>query len=93
MVVAQFRSTQVLEHKPKEDLGAIARMAAEKSRPDLEDIGIPPRQQAAIVDAIRLVLMNDVDQAERALERGEFSQDDIKQVLPLLVSGLQHQGA
>jgi hypothetical protein len=77
--------------EPKADIGAIARMAAEKSRSELAEIGFAPRQQAALVDAMRLILMHDERAAKEALAHAEFDAKDIDRVFPVLVYGLQQK--
>jgi hypothetical protein len=82
----------VVDHSPsagKIESGTAARMAAEKSREKFEELGASTAQAAALVEAIRLILVGDVDRAQEALRNAEFSPDEIEMIFPHLLSGLQ----
>jgi hypothetical protein len=90
MALAYDRDPDVLDRAPsKTESGTAARLAAEKVRPKLEALGANPAQAAALVEAIRLILVSDVDRAREALGKAEFSPDEIEIIFPHLVSGLQ----
>ena len=86
------RDPDVVDHSPsagKIESGTAARMAAEKSREKFEELGASTAQAAALVEAIRLILVGDVDRAQEALRNAEFSPDEIEMIFPHLLSGLQ----
>ena len=92
MALAYDRDPDVLDRSPtagKAETGTAARLAAEKVRPKLEELGANPAQAAALVEAIRLILMGDTERAREALSKAEFSPDEIEVILPHLLSGLQ----
>jgi hypothetical protein len=92
MALAYDRDPDVVDHSPgvgKIESGTAARMAAEKSRQKFEELGASTAQAAALVEAIRLILVGDVDRAQEALRNAEFSPDEIEIIFPHLLSGLQ----
>lgn len=92
MALAYDRDPDVLDRAPTAknvETGTAARLAAEKMRPKFEALGASTAQAAAMVEAFRLILINDVGRAKDALET-QFSTEEINAVFPLLLSGLQN---
>jgi hypothetical protein len=92
MALAYDRDPDVVDRAPsvgKIESGTAARMAAEKSRQKLEELGASTAQAAALVEAIRLILVDEVDRARDALRSAEFSPEEIEIIFPHLLHGLQ----
>jgi hypothetical protein len=91
MALAYDRDPDVLEQASddKAEKGTAARLAAEKIRPAFEQLGASKAQAAALVEAVRLVLIGDEPRARDVLTRAEFSPDEVDRIFPKLISGLR----
>lgn len=66
-----------------------ARMAAEKVRQQIVDLGLTPAQVSAVLETMRLVLINENERAEAALQ-SKFPQSAVDRIFPAIVAGLSN---
>lgn len=88
--VAHYGSTSVMEHETNYlDLDMASKVAAESALPKLAETSATPRQREAIVEAMRLILIGQIEKASSELSKGGFSQEAIEQIFPILLEGLK----
>jgi hypothetical protein len=87
--VARRGSVTVVEHESKYlDPAEAAKLAAETAFPKLAKTSATPKQQRALVEAMRLILIDEIENAKNELAKGGFSHDAVEQIFPLLLGGL-----
>jgi hypothetical protein len=70
-------------------LTSASKLAAEAALPKLAKTSATPSEQAAIVEAMRLILLDEVEPAKSVLAKAELSPQAIEQIFPLLLKGLK----
>jgi hypothetical protein len=87
--VAYHGSNNIVEHEPLFlDLATASKLAAETAAPKLAKTSATPKEQAAMIEAMRLILLNEIESAKSVLAKAEFSPQAIEEILPLLLKGL-----
>jgi hypothetical protein len=90
--VARKGSFHAVEHESKYlDPAEAAKLAAESALPSLAKTSATQAQQHALVEAMRLILINDVEKARTTLSGGGFSSSAVEQIFPLLLGGLKEE--
>jgi hypothetical protein len=89
MVFYFDRNPDLNDDFDKADAVAAARLAAERLRPSFSDLGASPAQVSGLVEAFRLVLVDEPERARDALIKAEFSPDQVELIFPQLLAGLQ----
>jgi hypothetical protein len=88
--VAYHGSNNTVEHEtPFLDVATASKLAAEAALPKLAKTSATPSEQAAIVEAMRLILLDEVEPAKSVLAKAELSPQAIEQIFPLLLKGLK----
>jgi hypothetical protein len=71
------------------NMAAASKLAAESALPELAKTSATPRQKEALVEGMRLILLDEVEKAQARLIDGGFSREAIEQIFPLLLKGLK----
>jgi hypothetical protein len=92
--VARYGSTHVVENETGFlDIVTASKLAAESALPKLAETSATPNQRRALVEAMRLILIDEVEGAKSELTKGGFSHEAMEQIFPLLLSGLKEEAA